>query len=307
MVANPTRDHEVSDTGPPLESPLVGDNAWMDIQRIAAFTDGNHGGNPAGVVLCRILPAADEMQRVAMEVGFSETAFAAPLGDSWRVRYFAPEMEVPFCGHATIALGAALASRHGNGIYSLLLNHAEISVEGKTGGAVASAALQSPKTRSRPAPAELVRDALQLFCLSAQDLDPRIPPALASAGANHLLLALGTQECLKAMHYDFTEGKQLMLSNGLDTISLLYAENDQRMHARNPFASGGVYEDAATGAAAAALAGYLRDIHWPHQGHLEIHQGDDMNMPSRLHVDIPSTPGASIRVSGTVRFMTEKS
>jgi PhzF family phenazine biosynthesis protein len=275
----------------------------MDIQRIAAFTEGSAGGNPAGVVLCSILPPADEMQRVAMEVGFSETAFAAPIGDSWRVRYFAPEMEVPFCGHATIALGAALASRHGDGIYSLLLNHVAVSVEGKTDGAVASAALQSPETNSRPAPAELVSDALQLFSLSAQDLDRRVPPALANAGANHLVLALCTHERLKTMHYDFTKGKQLMLSNGLCTISLIYVENDQLIHGRNPFASGGVYEDAATGAAAAAVAGYLRDIDWPHRGHIEIQQGHDMGMPSRLRVDISSTPGASIRVSGTVRFM----
>ena len=276
----------------------------MDIQRIAAFTEGSVGGNPAGVVLCSVLPSADEMQRTAMEVGFSETAFAAPAGDSWRVRYFAPEIEVPFCGHATIALGAALATRHGDRIYSLLLNDAEITVEGKTDGAIASAALQSPQTRSRRAPTEVVRNALELFSFSAKDLDARIPPAIANAGANHLVLALCIHEQLQTMQYDFSEGKQFMLSNSLDTISLIHVQSDQLIHARNPFASGGVYEDAATGAAAAALAGYLRDINWPHQGHLEIQQGRDMGMPSCLRVQIPSTPGASIRVSGTVRFMS---
>ena len=40
------------------------------------------------------------MQCVAAEVGFSETVFAAPHENAWRVRYFAPELEVPFCGHA---------------------------------------------------------------------------------------------------------------------------------------------------------------------------------------------------------------
>ena len=83
----------------------------MDVQRIAAFSDGSSGGNPAGVVLCDILPDATAMQEVAAEVGYSETVFAAPMEDHWRVRYFAPEVEVDFCGHATIALGAALALR----------------------------------------------------------------------------------------------------------------------------------------------------------------------------------------------------
>lgn len=62
----------------------------MCVQRIAAFSDGDAGGNPAGVVIADVLPPDSEMQRVAAEVGFSETAFAIPLDDGWRVRYFSP-------------------------------------------------------------------------------------------------------------------------------------------------------------------------------------------------------------------------
>ena len=80
----------------------------MEILRIAAFADAGAGGNPAGVSIADSHPAEAEMRAVAAEVGYSETAFACPAGDAWRVRYFSPESEVPFCGHATIALGAAL-------------------------------------------------------------------------------------------------------------------------------------------------------------------------------------------------------
>lgn len=59
----------------------------MNVLKIAAFSDGDAGGNPAGVVLADALPADAEMQRIAAEVGFSETAFAAPAGPGWRVRY----------------------------------------------------------------------------------------------------------------------------------------------------------------------------------------------------------------------------
>ena len=89
----------------------------MDVLRIAAFSDGDNGGNPAGVLIADVLPDAAKMQSVAAEVGYSETAFAAPDGDNWRVRYFSPESEVPFCGHATIALGAALVRQFGDGIF----------------------------------------------------------------------------------------------------------------------------------------------------------------------------------------------
>jgi PhzF family phenazine biosynthesis protein len=59
----------------------------MQIARIAAFADGPQGGNPAGVVIADQLPDPATMQRIAAEVGYSETAFAAPTSDGWKVRY----------------------------------------------------------------------------------------------------------------------------------------------------------------------------------------------------------------------------
>lgn len=275
----------------------------MNVLKIAAFADGTRGGNPAGVMLTDQLPTASEMQHIAAEVGFSETAFAAPQGDMWRVRYFAPTMEVPFCGHATIALGAALALQYGDGMFTLVLNEATITVEGQCNGATIAAALQSPPTSSAAADTELVEQALALFGYRHADLDPRLPPARINAGAEHLVLGLRSRETLRAMRYELEAGRTLMHAAKLVTIILVYAETAQLFHTRNPFASGGVYEDPATGAATAALAGYLRDLGWPHNGAIEIVQGEDMGMRSLLMATIPSAPGSSIRVSGTARLM----
>lgn len=275
----------------------------MHVQRIAAFADGERGGNPAGVVIVDVLPEPGEMQHVAAQVGFSETAFAAPQGTGWRVRYFAPTMEVPFCGHATIALGAALALRFGDGQFTLQLNDATITVEGRRDGDTITAALQSPPTWSAPAPAELVAQALDLFGYHTGDLDPTLPPALINAGAQHLALGLRSRELLAAMRYELEAGRALMRAAGLVTVLLAFAETSRRFHTRNPFASGGVYEDPATGAATAALGGYLRDLGWPHGGAIEIVQGEDMGRRSLLYAQIPPIPGSSIRVSGTARLM----
>jgi PhzF family phenazine biosynthesis protein len=274
-----------------------------DILRIAAFADGDTGGNPAGVWLGETLPDPATMQCLAAEVGFSETVFAVPQGDGWRARYFSPEAEVPFCGHATIALGAALARRFGDGVYPLALNAANITVEGRREGEQVAAALQSPPTRSSPAPAKVAEEALALFGYTPADLDPRIPPALAHAGADHLVLALASRGLLAAMRYDLGAGRDWMNANGLVTVVLAWAESPQRFHTRNPFAAGGVYEDPATGAGTAALAGYLRDLGWPHSGHIDVVQGEDMGMRSRLAADIGPQPGSSIRVSGSARLM----
>jgi PhzF family phenazine biosynthesis protein len=255
-------------------------------------------------MLAEVLPSDAEMQRIAAEVGFSETVFAAPAATGWRVRYFSPETEIPFCGHATIALGAALALQQGDGVFSLTLNQAHITVQGQRQGSLISAALQSPPTRSAAAPADLVTAALALFGYRPDELDPRLPPALIHAGADHLLLALNSRTALAAMHYDLAAGRQLMQHAGVVTIVLVFAEESQHFHTRNPFAAGGVYEDPATGSGTAALAGYLRDLAWPHGGAIDVVQGEDMGMRSRLRAEIAPEPGSSIRVSGSARIMS---
>lgn len=273
------------------------------LERIAAFSDGNQGGNPAGVMIGDRFPPDPEMQRIAAELGYSETAFAVPLPDGWRVRYFAPLGEVAFCGHATIALGASLTRHFGDGTYALQLNDAEISVQGTRDGDRVAAALISPPTHSR-AVDDHVRDAaLALFSLTDADLDPALPAAIANAGNDHLILALRHRSRLAGMAYDLTRGAAFMGTHGFTTISLLWAQTPRRFHSRNAFAIGGVFEDPATGAAAAALAGYLRDIGWPHGNSIEIIQGEDMGARSLLHAEIGDVPGTGIRVSGATRHI----
>ena len=103
------------------------------------------------------------------------------------------------------------------------------------------------------------------------------------------------------MKYDLNKGKTLMLREGWTTIMLAYSETAQLFHSRNPFASGGVYEDPATGAATAAYAGYLNDINWPHNGRVEFIQGEDMGAKSKLIAEASTQKGASIKISGQVR------
>jgi len=277
----------------------------MSIIKIAAFSDGNIGGNPAGVHISEQHPSASEMQSIAAEVGYSETAFAEPSQNGWRVRYFSPESEVPFCGHATIALGGALAKKNGAGIYALSLNEANITVEGFVQSGSYSAALQSPNTQSKSAESEIVQTALSLFGYEEKDLNLNIPPAFANAGAKHLIICLNSRSKLSAMTYDFDVGRSFMRNLDLVTVMLVYSETDQLFHTRNPFASGGVYEDPATGAASAAFAGYLRDITWPHEGTINIVQGEDMGSRSLIRAEFTDVPGSSVRVSGSVRFMKE--
>lgn len=273
------------------------------VQHISAFADGDVGGNPAGVYVAEEMPAEHDMRALAAELGYSETAFVVPQGDDFRVRYFSPESEVPFCGHATIALGAALAAERGVGVFDLQLNDARISVEAYDEDGSQVIALQSPATHSEPASTDLLAEALALFSLSADHLDPRFVPARAHGGADHLLLILNARDDVAAMDYSLDAGRDFMNRHGLVTVLIGFAESDRLFHTRNAFASGGVLEDPATGAATAALAGYLRDIDWPHAGDISVVQGEDMGQRSLLRAQFSNEPGSSIRVSGRARTM----
>ena len=273
----------------------------MNVLRLASFSEDGIGGNPAGVCILNELPSVSDMQACAKEVGFSETAFACPVGQKWRVRYFSPENEVPFCGHATIALGVALAMKKGDGLFSLQLNDAAITVEGHSIGDQFQAALQSPPTKNKEPEDSVLQSALDLFGFSKDDLNPQLPPQLIFAGADHLAITLANRDKLASMKYDLNKGKTLMLRENWTAIMLAYSETAQLFHSRNPFASEGVYEDPATGAATAAYAGYLNDINWPHNGRVEFIQGEDMGAKSKLIAEVSTQKGASIKISGQVR------
>jgi len=269
------------------------------LYRFSAFSSGAEGGNPAGVWIGDTLPTPDVMQQIAARVGFSETAFVAPASGRDRfVRYYSPEAEVSFCGHATIATGVVLGETEGDGTYRLTTAVGEVPVTVGTRDGIREASLTSVEPKYILAPDALVSEALSILGWKSVNLDGSIPPARAYAGAWHLVLAAADARRLAKLEYDFDKLKALMLRDGLTTLQLVWRESPAVFHSRNPFPVGGVKEDPATGAAAAALGGYLREaklIAVPTT--ILIRQGEAMGRPSRLTVEIPASGG--IVVKGT--------
>lgn len=269
------------------------------VMRYAAFTTDPRGGNPAGVVIGDTLPTEEEMQRRAAEIGDSETAFVAPRRDGadLDIRYFSPEREVTFCGHATIATAVALAEREPDLDTVTFVTRAErVRVALDRRKAPVRATLTSPPASHRAVAREALDEALAAFGWGREALDPRLEPVVARAGASHLVLPLGAREALAAMAYDFDRLRTLMLQEDWTTVDVVWREAADRVHCRNPFPVGGVVEDPATGAAAAALGGYLRDVGaLPASGRLSVLQGHDMSRPSVLEVDARShRPGVDV-------------
>jgi PhzF family phenazine biosynthesis protein len=256
--------------------------ADIGILRYAAFSTDPNGGNPAGVVLDASGLGDPEMLAIAAEVGYSETAFLT--GD--RLRYFSPLAEVPFCGHATVATAVAL----GPGEHHFVTNAGDVPVTVDTAG---RATLTSVATRTKEL--DDLGPLLAALGWAVTDLDAQLPPRVAYAGAWHPIIAVRTRARLAALDYDVPALKSLMESRDWTTIQLVHRVAEDRFDVRNPFPVGGVYEDPATGAAAAALGGYLRERGVT--GVVHLRQGEDMGRPGQLTVTL--VPGvAGVRVTG---------
>ena len=75
----------------------------LPIFHVDAFASRRFTGNPAAVVVVERYPDDVVLQAIAAENNLSETAFLEPAGGTWNLRWFTPAVEVPLCGHATLA------------------------------------------------------------------------------------------------------------------------------------------------------------------------------------------------------------
>jgi PhzF family phenazine biosynthesis protein len=271
----------------------------LEILRLAAFTADPAGGNPAGVVLAGELPSVAEMQRIAADVGYSETAFVAG-GDAGRftTRYYSPVAEVAFCGHATIAAAIAMHERFGTGDIVLETRVGPVPVGVATGSDGAPVAtLHSTASAVESLAGADLGELLGHLGWRPADLDPSLPPRVAFAGVRHPVIAVRSRRQLASLTYDFEGLREQMLAHDWTTVQVIWRASATVFHARDPFPVGGVVEDPATGAAAAALGGYLRELGLVDvPSVLTVHQGADMGRPSLLTVDVRDEPG--VRVSG---------
>ncbi|MCB5182769.1 PhzF family phenazine biosynthesis protein [Streptomyces antimicrobicus] len=295
-----------------------------EILRYTAFSADPAGGNPAGVVLDASGLDDAAMLAIAAELGYSETAFLTPAPDgagagpadgsgagpadgsggepgrrSFRVRYFSPQAEVPFCGHATVASAVALADRTGPGelLFTTQAGPVPVSVAAGPDGTL-RATLTSVVPHVEDVTDADLAEALAALDWPAADLDPAIPPRIAYAGARHLVLGAATRARLADLAYDFDRLKALMLRLDLTTVQLVHRAGPDVFHVRDPFPVGGVVEDPATGAAAAAFGAYARALGLvPEEAVLTLHQGEDLGRPGVLTVELHAGD-PRVRVSG---------
>lgn len=191
--------------------------------------------------------------------------------------------------HATVATAVALAERIGPGPLVFATRAGTVPVEVTEEAGTVRATLTSVEPHTEAIVDADLAGALAALDWPAVDLDPAFPPRIAFAGARHLVLAAATRTRLTDLAYDFARLEALALMHRLDltTVQLVWRESATVFHVRDPFPVGGVVEDPATGAAAAAFGAYARELGLvPETAVLTLHQGEDLGRPGELRVTL---------------------
>lgn len=277
------------------------------ILQLLAFAAEPGGGNPAGVVLDATSLDDAQMQRIAADLGHPETAFVtAREGDRVAVRYFSPDDEVPFCGHATIATAVALAEIEGAGsyVFNTAAGAVDVVTERDAEGAMV-AGFTSVEPRVIDLEPEVADRLLGLMGLTHADLDERMPLAQSFAGNLHPVVAVTAREVFDTFTFDPGAMRELLDERGWKgTAIVVHVEGGLAdglvAEARNLFPVGDITEDPATGSAAASLGAYLRDrVGVPAPFGFTVRQGRHIGRPSVLKVDVPASGGIVVRGGAT--------
>lgn len=240
------------------------------IHQVDAFTTRRFEGNPAGVVLDALGLSDDEMQNIARELNNSETAFVLPpdaADHDLRVRYFTPTVEVPFCGHATVA------AHYAHTLVEELPSHRvrqrsaagrfEIDVT-RQGDAILVEMRQRPPEFGPPLSDEL-RGRIMAACGGAfSDLRADCPTQVVSVGHSKVIVALTSPAALAALAPDAAALIALSReigSNGFHLFAPDAAEPGVLTTCRMFAPAIGILEDPVTGNGNGALGAYLVQHH----------------------------------------------
>jgi len=275
----------------------------IEILRYTAFASEPGGGNPAGIVLDAAGLSDDEMQAIARDVAYPETAFVVgqtPTGP--HVRYFSPGAEVPFCGHATIATAVALAERDGPGRRVFTTAAGEVALDATTApDGTVQVAMTSVEPTTRSLDPDLRDRLFALLGLTFDDLAEGFPVLESFAGNWHPVLVLADEDLFHQFRFAPASLADLMLEAGWSgTVTVLQRTAPLEYEARNLFPVGRITEDPATGSAAASTGAYLREVGAVGAGdRVVIRQGRHVGRPSVLLVDVPATGGITVTGGAT--------
>ena len=252
-------------TTAPRSAVLAQEQMKISIKQVDAFTETPLTGNPAGVVLNADGLTDQQMQTIAREMSVSETAFILPSATPTahlRIRWFTPQIEVPLCGHATVASFHALAEKgmygmKSSGTYAFNLETKSgilpVTVEKSMDGIDVLFGLAVP---------EFIRagqyklDIMRILNIPLEEFENRMPIVVA----NYLYVPIRRLHTIFSMKPNFFAMSQFLSNRNLSGLCVFTTETVDRnssVHSRFFAPTVGINEDPVTGSANGPLGVYL--------------------------------------------------
>jgi trans-2,3-dihydro-3-hydroxyanthranilate isomerase len=274
------------------------------------FTDRMFEGNQLAVFPEPGTLSTADMQRIAMEMNFSESTFIFPkegTGDV-RMRIFTPGQELPMAGHPTIgstfalALEGVIAPGREQFVFELGVGPTPVSLEWS--GSQLSFAWM---TQQRPAFGDVHRDRAALasaFGVAPADFVDGLPLQVVSCGVPFLLVPLTTRAVVDGVALDLKAYRRCCQDTGIPELPVFFFTTDRQggnetAYSRMLAPGFGISEDPATGSASGPLGAYL--VHYQvvsaeQAKQMVSLQGVAMRRPSRIHISIDSDAREITRV-----------
>ncbi len=211
---------------------------------VDSFTDQAFKGNPAGVCLLEETLSEQDMQAIAAEMNLSETAFLLESKGHWEIRYFSPKMEIPLCGHATLASSKVLVEKQGMDTIAFRTGHGlDLKIVAESAGLV----MTFPRYKTQPA--KIPDGMLQALGIEKAENSE------FNKETNILLIEIASPELLCSLTPDFTA--LLQTDDSLHGVLITARGKDEYdFHSRYFWPWSGSNEDPVTGATHTFLAPY---------------------------------------------------
>lgn len=276
------------------------------------FTDKPFLGNPVAVVLDAEDLSTEQMQRIAVEFGYSETTFVLPPDDAAhtaRVRIFTPSREIPFAGHPNVGTAFVLATYAAMNDTPLPETLLFEEIAGlvpvrllKDNGTVTGAELVTPEAlscRSEVSPEKVAA----CLSLTAEDIRTEVHnPLVASVGLPFLVVELASRDALRRCVPNLQGFRAVLPLDGAVSVYAYTQDKDADevgdLQAR--MLTPRMTEDPATGSATAAVTALLALHRDKTTLSLQVSQGVDMGRASVLYSGYDASSGKPVvRVGGS--------
>jgi len=294
--------------------------------QLDVFTDRAFCGNPLAVFPDAEGIPGDQMGKIAREMNLSETVFVLKPDSEKALRHlriFTPAREIPFAGHPIVGTWAALADQGvvplpdgGNGLQRIFhevgIGVLPVDIEFKDGKPVQVVMTQGAfEIINEIDDAHEQAEVARALGLNREDLDENLPIQVITTGLSCLAVPIRSLADLRDIRVNATLLAEIYTRHGATGCHAFTRETLEvgaaRAHARFFAPADNIPEDPATGSACGALGGYL--IHHgalslePEDGRYRfvIEQGDFINRPSRINLDVKGEAGhvEEVKVGGS--------